>query len=177
MLRPMPLRSSLLLLALTLVACGHDNAQLGDGGDPLDFVIRGIDLRVGSGTVRSSGGTLQLYLTDQPDACLAVTQTPTGAATFFSLRINPPTDGTTAAVIVAPKGTLAPGEAYGGVLRQLAGTTEANVATASGRVAWRVNPPRTDGTSGGYAIDTLDVGFEGTPERLTLGAVTVPACP
>src|SRR5688500_12726059 len=109
-----------LVALLVLVACARDNRLLDrDGG--LDFVIGGIELRVSSGTALERGGELAFYLTDQPDACLAVTQVTAGVATILELRVAPQADGTTSAVVAPGGSTPGPGQAAGELATRSAG--------------------------------------------------------
>jgi hypothetical protein len=155
-------------LALALAACARNHAAPdSDGG----LAIGGIPFRVASGTTRPDGAALGLYLTDQPDACLAITRVPVGAAVIFSLRVAPQADGTREALVV--RGPLAPGpgEAVGGIRAQTSGVETAGYAALDGTVAWTAN------ANGTTTIDALDVGFDGPPERLQATALTLPPCP
>ncbi|HKA90484.1 MAG TPA: hypothetical protein VKE22_22635 [Haliangiales bacterium] len=158
-------------LALALGACALNN-QLTDGGPGnLDFDIGGIRLRVASGTGRVSASVLGLYLTDQPDACLAITQIPVGAAVIFSLRVAPRTDGAKMATVIPGGGTPGPGQATGGITAQTGGVPTAYHGAVDGTVSWTANG------DGSYTIVAIDVGFDGSTQRLQVGGWTVPSCP
>src|SRR5260221_784006 len=154
------------LALLILAAC--DTPGRDTGGTRVDFVISGITFHASSGAAVSASATLSLYLSDQPDTCLALSLIPVGTAITFSLHINPPTDGTTQATVVA-KTTPAPGEAIGNLQRATGGKPDATITAASGSVSWTAN---SDGSVG---ITSLDVGFTGTTDRLTTSGLTLAA--
>jgi len=161
-------RPALAALAL-LAGCALNNmASDADGG--LDFDIGGIRLRVSSGTGRVMGGSLGLYLTDQPDACLAVTQVPVGMAVIFSLRVAPQGDGTKSASVVRGRIVPGPGEAVGEIRAQTGGVETASHEDIDGTVTWK------DNDNGTYTIVSLDVGFDGSANRLRATELTVPPC-
>jgi hypothetical protein len=162
------MRRTLALLFFALCACdtpGHRDT----GGPRVDFVIAGITFHASSGAAVSSSGGLAFYLSDQPDTCLALGLVPVGTAITFSLHINPPADGTTQATVVA-KTTPAAGEANGSLQRATGGKPDTTIAAANGSVAWTAN---TDGSVG---INSLDVGFTGTADRLTTSGLTLAHC-
>ena len=156
------------LVVLAAAACALDN-HARDGGN-LDFVIGGVALRVSSGTARTEGGALALYLTDQPDACLAITQIPTGSSTVFKLVVSAGADGSTAAEVIAASGTPPPGRAVGALSVASGGTITGQRMATSGTVSWTPNP------SGSTTIVALDVGFADTADRLSVAGLTVPSC-
>jgi hypothetical protein len=160
-----------LAVALLLCACALNN-QLTDGGPGnIDVDIGGIRFRVSSGTGRVSASVLGLYLTDQPDACLAIQQAPVGMSVIFSLKVAPQLDGTRTATVASGPATPGPGQAVGGIIAQTGGVQTASHAAIDGTVSWNNN------TDGSYTIVSIDVGFEGSTERLQVGEVSVPACP
>lgn len=159
------------VLLMAMLACDSTSrSSPGDGGPAVDFVIAGISFHAGSGVAVTSGGTLTLYLSDQPDTCQALTYVPVGTATTFSLRIAPPLNGSTRAAVVGPKSTPAAGEAVGGLSRATGGVKNASVDAMSGSIAWTAN------AGGSVTIDAIDVGFVGTTDRLTTGGLTLTPC-
>jgi hypothetical protein len=136
----------------------------------VDFTIGGLAFHVSSGAVATAGGVLTLYLTDQPDGCLAIAFTPMGTATIFQLGVAAAADGTTSATVVAPKSAPAPGEAVGKLVRATRGVTDESFDAANGSVSWTAN------ADGSVTIGSLDVGFAGAAGRLTTGGLTVPHC-
>ncbi len=158
-------------LALALSACALNNPLTDAGPGNLDFDIGGIRLRVASGTGWTTASGLGLYLTDQPDACLAITQVPVGPAVIFWLKVAPQTDGTKTATVVPGGVTPAPGQAVGGVTAQTGGVETAHHAAVDGTVTWATNADRS------YTIVSIDVGFEGSTQRLQASGLTVPPCP
>ncbi len=169
MSRALPLLLVVLAGLGVVAGCARDN-QLVDGGT-LSFEIGGIPLRVSSGAARAEGNVLALYLTDQPDGCLAVTQVPVGMATIFVLRVAPMLDGTRAAMVAPTVVVPGPGQASGKVVAQTGGVQTAGYDASSGTVSWKENE---DGTT---TILALDVGFAGADGRIVATELTVPACP
>jgi hypothetical protein len=162
-----------LALAAALAGCGSSpSGGVPDaGGPPLEFAIGGLVFRVSSGTAVRTGGLLALYLTDQPDTCLAVSLVPVMTVTTFSLRVAAAADGTTRAAVVAPKPAPGAGEAVGGLVRATGGARSASLDAANGSVAWAEN------ANGTVTITSLDVGFTGAADRLTTGGLSLPPCP
>jgi len=148
------------LLPLLLLGCALDNTAP-DGGANLDVDIGTIHFHVASGAARTNGATLTLYLTDQPDGCLAVNNATQGTATIFWLRV--PAQSTGSATV--------PGQAAGAIATATGGVQTAGYDAASGSVAWSAN------ADGSYTLVALDVGFAGIADRLRVGGVTIPPCP
>lgn len=163
---------SLITAAVLLAAgCGEsDNAQLAGDAGALDFPIGATTFHVGSGGTRTISGVLNLFLTDQPDTCLATSAVPRGRAAVFTLRVAPRADGTSSAAVVAQKALPQAGEAVGGITFQVGGAVESSYDAADGTVSWK------PGAVGGTAISTLDVGFKDVTGRVVLGGWEVPAC-
>jgi hypothetical protein len=163
------LRCAIAIL-VTSAGCARDNATVaGDGG--LDFVIGGVSFRVSSGGTSPLDDARALFLTDQPDGCLAVSQEPAGRMTIFRLRVAPRADGTTSARVVAGAAAPGPGQATGELTVRAAGVEEARLAAADGTVEWTLED------DGRATIVSLDVGFEGTPDRLRAADLILPRCP
>jgi hypothetical protein len=158
-------------VAVLLALCGACalNNQLTDGGAQFIFDIGDIHFRVSSGTGRTASG-LTLYLTDQPDACLAVTQVPVGRATILSLKVAAQADGTPAANVVANVVTPGPGQAVGAIIVEEGGVEAERKAAVDGTIGWTAN---TDGT---YTLVAVDIGFEGATGRVHVDSLTVPGC-
>ena len=157
-------------LVWLLAACARDN-MLRDGAPGLDFTIGEIDFHVASGAARVEGSVLGLYLTDQPDACMAITQVPTGSYTVFGLRVASQVDGTRSATVIPSQTVPAPGQASGALDALTAGVRTDGHAAFDGAVMWKANQ---DGTT---TILSMDVGFEGIGDRLQATMLTVPSCP
>jgi hypothetical protein len=151
------------------IACDTPGARQ-TGGPPLDFTIGGIAFHLSDGAaVLPAGGGVTFYLSDQPNACMALQLIPIGTTTTFVLHLLPPSDGTTKATIVA-KTTPQAGEAVGSLARATAGHQDTSIAAADGSISWTANP------DGSYALDSLDAGFSGTTDRLKTGGLTLRPC-
>jgi hypothetical protein len=155
-------------LAALLASCSGAATHAPDAG-ARDFSIGGIAFHLSSGAVVKSGG-LSFVFSDQPDACLALKYVPVGAATTFTLRVAPAADGMTQATVVANKPSPGAGEAVGGIVRATGGQKDAGADASNGSVAWTAN------ADGSITVNSLDVGFAGTADRLTTGGWTLPAC-
>jgi hypothetical protein len=90
--------------------------------------------------------------------------------TLFRLRVAPRTDGATAAMVVRAAAP-GPGQATGELTVRAAGIEEARLVATNGTVEWTVE------VDGGATIVALDVGFEGTPDRLRAADLILPRCP
>jgi len=164
-------RRTRIALALAIAACSEASGGPGNGSPgPVDFTVGGMTFHVSSGAVATVGGVLTLFLTDQPDGCLAITYTPVGTATVFSLGVAPAADGTTSATVVSPRPVPAAGEAVGKLVRATHGVPDAGFDAADGSVSWTAN------ADGSVTIVSLDVGFAGVPGRLSTGGWTIPRC-
>ncbi len=165
-----------LALAAALAACGSSGGAWPDGGQPVDFLVDGMRFHVSDGAVRTSGGNLLFYLSDQPDACQAVTYTPVGTAMLLTLRIAP-VAGTPSATVVPPSPppplmpAPSPGEAMGGLVKATGGIPDASVDAASGNLAWTAN------ADGSVTIDSIDVVFAGTAGELKSYGLRLRPCP
>ena len=165
-----------LALAAAVGACSSSGGSWPDGGQPVDFTIDGLQFHVSDGAVSASGGNLIFYLSDQPDACLAVIAVPVGTAMLFTLHVSPPPGGATTATVVPPSPAPplpplpSPGQAMGGLVRATGGVPDASVDAASGAVAWAVNG------DGSVTLTSIDVGFAGTTDRLASWALRLRPC-
>jgi hypothetical protein len=149
---------AVLALAFALACgCAADHTRSGDGG-VLDLEIDGIAFRLSSGGAVTARGALVLYLTDQPDACAAITHIPAGRATVFRLEVG----------AAAGSSSIAPGA--GDLRVSAAGVDEQKLEVSDGTVAWSTN---ADGT---VSVAQLDVGFVGTTDRLRATGLQLEAC-
>ena len=163
-------------LPLCLAGCGDPDPSAmlrDDGGDDLEFTIGGRLFHVGSAAARVVNNVLSLNFTDQPDACLAVTQVPAGASTIFTLRVAAQGDGTGRADVIAPQDFTAPGpgQAMGKLYWQTGGTITTSLDTVNGSVTWTMN------AGGSIDVAKLDAGFTGAPERVGISALHLALCP
>lgn len=165
-----------LAAALATGGCGSSGGSWPDGGQPVDFTIAGMRFHVSDGAVRTSGANLVFYLSDQPDACLAVTYTPAGTAMLLTLRIAP-IAGLSSATVVPPspppplQPSPSPGQAMGGLVKATGGLQDASVDAASGTVAWTANG------DGSVTITSIDVVFAATAGELATYGLRLRPCP
>jgi hypothetical protein len=161
-----------LVFCALAVSCGGAST-LQPGGGQLDFNINGIAFHVSSGAAVSSSA-LTLYLTDQPDTCLALRNAkngnpPVGIYTRLALRVAAAADGTTRANVVSSS-TPGPGQAAGGLTRMQGGQQTASVDAANGSVTWTLD------AKGNATLVSIDAGFAGTADRLAASGLSLPAC-
>jgi hypothetical protein len=164
-----------LAAALGAGACSNSGGSWPDGGQPVDFTIAGLEFHVSDGAVGTSGGNLVFYLSDQPDACMAVIAIPVGTAMLFTLHVSPPAGASSATVVPpSPPPPLpplpSPGQAMGGLVRATGLVQNESVDAASGTVAWTVNG------DGSVTITTIDVGFAETAGRLATYGLRLRPC-
>lgn len=156
-----------LSLALGLAGCGP-GPEVAPAGPT--FTVGAITFRAGSAGVERQGGQLVFWLTDTPDTCQAIVGTPVQTTTFWRLRVAPPSSGATAASVVPPKLTLAPGEADGRLEQRTGGVAGTGHDAADGTISW------TGGAAGPITVDALDVGYAGAAGRVTAAGLVFRAC-
>jgi hypothetical protein len=170
-MRP-PCRLAAILLVVASGCTDTSGARGADGSTGGDeFTVGTLDFHVSSGTARIAGGVLAFYLTDQPDACLAITSAPILSTVVLSLKVVAQVDGTTMASVAAPRTTPLPGQASGNLVQQVGGATTKSYDAASGSISWSLN------SDGRYSIPAIDVGFADVSGRVTLAGLTVGVCP
>jgi hypothetical protein len=158
------------LAALFLAATACNPPVTGDWDGTLDFTVGDITFRASSGAAVTTIYGFALYLSDQPDACEAVSFVPAGVATTLVLRVAPQSGGVVQATVVGPKPVPAPGEATGGLVRAAAGVPLVAYDAADGTVSWTAN------LDGSVRLDAIDVGFAGVAGRVTAADLRLAAC-
>jgi hypothetical protein len=154
---------------LGLCACAEPSVP--SGPPPPVFTLGSLTFQVSSAGARPSATGLSLYFSDQVDVCQAISFTPAGTWTKFTLAVAPQASGATSATVVGPKPSPAPGEAEGHLVRGTGGSTTATLDTASGAVTWTAN------ADGSVSIASIDVGFAGISERIAGSTWFLRACP
>lgn len=144
-------------------------AHAPDGGPVVDFSIGGLSFHASDGAAVTTS-TLDLYLSDQPSACDAISATPTGTAMTLKLRVVALASGEQRAAVVPPKATPAPGEAVGSLSRATRGIVNATLDAVDGSVSW------TASATGAVTLTALDLGFSGTADRLVTGGLLLSPC-
>lgn len=156
------------LTLLLLAACGPGPKDPALAGPT--FTVGALTFRVGSTGVVKEAGLLTFWLTSSPATCTDIFAAPVATTTFFSLAIEPPASGATSATVVPTKSFPAEGEALGRLERRTGGALDARVDAASGSVTWSVD------AAGTLTLETLDVGFVGTTDRMVGGGLRLTAC-
>jgi len=151
------------------------NGPPGGPSGPTDFTLETAQFHISSGGVfRNAGQPLQMYLTDQPDTCTAVTGVPVGHSSQGWMRLQlsvlPPTDGSNNAVI--GQVILLPGQAAGAFIQQFQNQIPylLQLTAASGNVSWFVNPDNS------ITLTELKVGFVGTRDTIATYNLTIVPC-
>jgi hypothetical protein len=174
-MKPTPLRLPAVAcgfaLALLSAACDETGMAAPDAGQ-VDFTIGTLPFHLSSGAWWTCGTELSLFVSDNTDTCLAISnQVANLPVTRLRLDISPPLDGTTVATVV-PQPIPAVGQASGNLNKSLLGTVQTTISASDGSVSWTAS---TDG-SGTYVINALDVGFTGATGRVTTGGLLLQPC-
>lgn len=159
------------LCAFALASCGNPPVQ-GDGDPSPRFQVGALELHATSGAAVKTAFGYGLYLTDQPDACAAITAVPQAIWTILSVWVAPQTGGAAQATVVAPVPTPAAGQAVVGLARMNRDTATTVYDGADGTIAW------TAAADGTVTLTSIDVGFAGVSGRVTgQGMVLAPCSP
>lgn len=167
------------LAAVLAVPCAVAVLATACGGGGTAAVTPIVEVTVGAlrleavsgAAVAAAGGGYTLWLSDQPDTCLAIQAQPRGVATYLRLAVAPATGGVNEATFVAPVASPAPGTAVGRLLELTGGAPGTSYdAAPGGSVRWT---PHADGS---VTLDAVDAGFVDQAARATFGGVTLRAC-
>ena len=135
------------------------------------MIVGGVELRANSSAAVASGNVFTILLSDQPNACQQYGHFPAMTWTTLSMKVaadqNTPTVGT-----VAPQqGLPGPGQVVGALVKATADLPPvASLGLQEGTVTWKSNSDFS------VTIQSMDVGFAGTADRLRAGPFTVPPC-
>jgi hypothetical protein len=173
--RPSPLAAIALAVAFALAACGSGSSQPPPGGPsgPVNFVIDGRLFHMSSGGYFSTPSGFNLYFTDLPFTCNAVTVVPQAKWIRLELAVTPPANGTGNVVIGSPNPPALPppGAAAGAFVYSEVDVAVQTLPTKGGSLSWTYNA-----SDRSLTITNLDVAFVGTSDTIATYGLTVPLC-
>jgi hypothetical protein len=169
----MTVRPAAALLVLALVsACDEGGPFNPDAGFPaFDVTIGGVHLRANSSAAIASGNVFTVLLSDQPNACQQYGHFPVQTWTTLTLVLATGTSTPTVGTVVAQQAVPGPGQVVGNLIQATSDMPpSANLDAVDGTVTWKSN------TDFSVSLQSMDIGFEGTGDRLQVSNIGVPAC-
>ncbi len=165
------LSAAALLVAL---AAGCDTAGPFDpdaGVPPFDVVIGGVRLRANSSAAIASGNVFTVLISDQPNACQQYGHFPALTWTTLTLVMAASTTTPTVGNVVPQQAVPGPGQVVGALVQATADMPPTkNLDATDGTVTWKSNVDFS------LTIQSMDVGFQGTGDRLQASNLGVPHC-
>jgi hypothetical protein len=168
----MTVRLTAAVLAALLAACNDGGPFNPDAGfAAFDVTIGGVRLVANSSAAVANGNIFTVLLSDQPNACQQYGHFPTRTWTTLTLVLATGTTSPTVGTVVPQQGVPGPGQVVGELIRATADLPpSANFDASDGTVTWKSN------TDLSVTLQSIDVGFEGTTDRLTVQNIGVPSC-
>jgi len=168
----MNVRARAALLLLALVGCDDGGPFNPDAGlPPFDVTIAGIRLVANSSAAIANGNVFTVLLSDQPNACQQYGHFPARTWTTLTLVLATGTTTPTVGTVVSQQAVPGPGQVVGQLVQATADLPpSASLDATDGTVTWKSN------TDFSVSLQAMDVGFEGTTDRLQVSNVGVPAC-
>jgi hypothetical protein len=159
-------------LVALLAACNEGGPYNPDAGFPaFDVTIGGVRLVANSSAAVANGNVFTVLLSDQPNACQQYGHFPTRTWTTLTLVLATGTTSPTVGTVVPQQGVPGPGQVVGELIQATADLPPSAALDASdGTVTWKSN------TDLSVTLQSMDVGFEGTADRLTVQNIGVPSC-
>ena len=160
-------------LLLTLAAGCSDGGPFDpDAGRPaFDVTIGGVRLVANSAAAIASGNVFTVLLSDQPNACQQYGHFPARTWTTLTMKLAASTTTPTVGTVVPQQALPGPGQVVGTLVKATADQPpSANLDAQDGTVTWRSNIDFS------VTLESMDVGFAGTADRLQVQNVGVPAC-
>ena len=160
-----------LLLALA-AGCNDGGPFDPDAGFPaFDVTIGGVRLVANSSAAIASGNVFTVLLSDQPNACQQYGHYPARTWTTLTMKLAASTSTPTVGTVVPQQALPGPGQVVGTLVKATADhPPSANLDAQDGTVTWRSNIDFS------LTLQSIDVGFAGTSDRLTVQAIGVPPC-
>src|SRR5215468_4307000 len=164
-------RSATLLLAL-LAGCDDGGPFNPDAGFPaFDVTIGGVRLVANSSAAIANGNVFTVLLSDQPNACQQYLHYPTRTWTTLTLVLATGTTSPTVGNVVPQQAVPGPGQVVGQLVQATADLPPTTSLDATdGTVTWKSN------TDFSVSLQSMDVSFAGTTDRLRVSNVGVPPC-
>ena len=169
-MRPRAL-AALVLLALAS-GCDLGGPFNPDAGFPaFDVTIGGVRLVANSSAAIANGNIFTVLLSDQPNACQQFGHFPTRTWTSLTLVLATSTTTPTVGQVVPQQAVPGPGQVVGMLVKATADQPpSASLDALDGTVTWKSN------TDFSVSLQSMDVGFEGTSDRLRVSNIGVPPC-
>ncbi|HZJ54289.1 MAG TPA: hypothetical protein VFD38_09145 [Myxococcaceae bacterium] len=160
------------LAALLAAGCNEGGPFNPDAGFPaFDVTIGGVRLVANSSAAIANGNVFTVLLSDQPNACQQYGHYPTRTWTTLTLVLATGTTSPTVGTVVPQQGVPGPGQVVGALIQATADLPPtANLDAIDGTVTWKSN------TDFSVTLQSMDVGFEGTADRLRVQSIGVPPC-
>ena len=161
------------MLLLALVAGCDDGGPFNpDAGLPaFDVTIGGVRLRANSSAAVASGNVFTILLSDQPNACQQYGHFPAMTWTTLSMKVAASQTTPTVGTVAPEQGLPGPSQVVGALVKATADMPpSASLGLQDGTVTWKSNSDFS------VTIQSMDVGFAGTADRLVAGGFTVPPC-
>jgi hypothetical protein len=164
-------RSAPLLLAL-VAGCDPGGSYNPDAGLPaFDVTIGGVRLVASSSAAIASGNVFTVLLSDQPNACQQYGHFPTRTWTTLTLVLATGTTTPTVGTVVSQQAVPGPGQVVGALVQGTADLPPSKSLSATdGTVTWKSNSDFS------VSLQSMDVGFAGTADRLRVQNIGVPPC-
>ena len=161
----------MLLLALA-VGCDEGGPSNPDAGLPaFDVTIGGVRLVANSSAAIASGNVFTVLLSDQPNACQQYGHFPTRTWTTLTLVLATGSTTPTVGTVVPQQAVPGPGQVVGTLVQATADLPPSVTLDATdGTVTWKSN------TDFSVSLQSMDVGFAGTADRLRVSNIGVPPC-
>lgn len=163
--------ATLLVLAL-LSACDEGGPFNPDAGLPaFDVTIGGVRLRANSSAAIASGNIFTVLLSDQPNACQQYGHYPVQTWTTLTLVLATGTTTPTVGTVVAQQAVPGPGQVVGTLIKATSDLPpSAKLDATDGGVTWKSNADFS------VSLQSMDIGFDGTADRLQVSNIGVPPC-
>ena len=160
------------LLLMLATACDMGGPFNPDAGFPaFDVTIDGVRLVANSSAAIASGNVFTILLSDQPNACQQYGHFPARTWTTLTLVLAASTTTPTVGTVVPQQAVPGPGQVVGMLVQATADKPPTVSLDASdGTVTWKSNADFS------VSLQSMDVGFAGTGDRLRVQNVGVPAC-
>lgn len=155
-----------------VAACDEGGPFNPDAGLPaFDVTIGGVRLVANSSAAIANGNVFTVLLSDQPNACQQYGHFPTRTWTTLSLVLATGTTSPTVGTVVPQQAVPGPGQVVGQLVQATADLPPSkSLAATDGTVTWKSNSDFS------VSLQSMDVGFAGTADRLQVSSIGVPPC-
>ncbi|HUM12135.1 MAG TPA: hypothetical protein VLT82_14415 [Myxococcaceae bacterium] len=160
------------LLALLATGCTDAVPLDPDAGFPaFEVTIGGVRLVANSSAAVVSGNVFTVLISDQPNACQQYGHYPARTWTTLTLVLAASTTTPTVGTVVPQQAVPGPGQVVGTLVQATADhPPSASLDASDGTVTWKSNADFS------VTLQSMDVGFAGTGDRLRVQSIGVPPC-